>query len=183
MGLLDDLIGQLAGGSPQRPSAPAPRAGSGPDMSTVLVALAPVVLAMLRNSGRSTQSGAGAGGGGGLADILGKVLGGAQGSSGMGGLGGLLEQFQRAGFGDQTRSWVGTGQNIPLPPGALEQIFGRGGLSEIARTAGVSEDDASRGLSQLLPEMVDRVTPGGQVPDEDSLLASLSDLSRRLGAG
>jgi uncharacterized protein YidB (DUF937 family) len=100
----------------------------------------------------------------------------------MGGLGGLLEQFQRAGFGEQTRSWVGTGQNMPLPPGALEQIFGRGGLAKIAGAAGVSEDDASRGLAQLLPEMVDRVTPGGEVPDGDSLLANLSDLSRSLGA-
>jgi uncharacterized protein YidB (DUF937 family) len=87
----------------------------------------------------------------------------------------------RAGYGDQARSWVGTGQNMPLSPEALEQIFGHGGLSEIARQAGVSEADATRGLSELLPEVVDRVTPGGQVPDLDQLTASVSDLSRRLG--
>jgi uncharacterized protein YidB (DUF937 family) len=184
MGLLDDLIGQLAGGSAQRPGAPAPQATSGPGMSTVLIALAPVVLAMLGNRQRGAQSsGPGASTGGGLGDILGKVLGsGGSSSAGMGGLGGLLEQFQRAGFGVQTRSWVGTGQNQPLPPGALEQTFGRSGLAEIARVAGVSEEDATRGLSQLLPEMVDRVTPDGQVPDGASLLANLSDLSRRLGS-
>jgi uncharacterized protein YidB (DUF937 family) len=45
----------------------------------------------------------------------------------------------------------------------------------------VSEADASRGLSELLPEVVNQVTPSGEVPDLDSLTASVSDLSRRLG--
>ena len=62
-----------------------------------------------------------------------------------------------------------------------EQIFGRGGLSEIARRAGLSETDTSRGLSQLLPEVVDRVTPEGQVPEADTLLASVQALGRRYG--
>jgi uncharacterized protein YidB (DUF937 family) len=152
-------------------------------MGQVLIALAPVVLAMLGNAQRGRQPAPGASTGGGLADVLGKMFGAGSGSSGMGGLGGLIEQFQRAGFRDQADSWVSTGQNMPLPPGALERTFGRSGLAEIARMAGVSETDAESGLSQLIPEMmVDRVTPNGQVPDKASLLASLSDLSRRLGA-
>ena len=159
MGLLDDLIGQLAGGSVQRPDPRAQQASSGPAMGTVLLALAPLVIGMLRSSGQQTQP--------------------ASGSSG--GLGGLLDQFRRAGFGDQTNSWVSTGQNMPLPPGAMEQTFGRSGLAELARRAGLSEEDTSRGLSQLIPEMVDRVTPDGQVPEGGSLLASLSALSQRLG--
>lgn len=130
-------------------------------MSTVLLALAPLVIGMLRGSGQGAQA--------------------APGGSG-GGLGDLLEQLRRAGFGDQTRSWVSTGQNAPLPPGAMEQIFGRRGLSDLARRAGLSEEDTSRGLSELLPEMIDRLTPDGQVPDQNGLLASLSALSRRLGA-
>ena len=160
MGLLDDLIGQLAGGSAPRPDARAPQASSGPGTSAVLLALAPLVIGMLRSSGQGAQAG----------------------GASSGGLGGLLDQFRRAGFGDQTNSWVSTGQNMPLPPNALEQTLGRGGLAEIARRAGLSEEDASRGLSQLIPEMVDRVTPDGQVPDGNSLLASLSTLSQRLGA-
>src|SRR5262245_57982164 len=140
MGLLDDLIGQL-GGSAQRPDARAPQASSGPGMGTVLVALAPLVIGMLRSSGQGAQAGSG----------------------NAGGLGGLLDQFRRAGFGDQTNSWVSTGQNMPLPPGAMEQTFGRSGLAELAQRAGLSEEDTSRGLSQLIPEMVDRVTPDGRV--------------------
>jgi uncharacterized protein YidB (DUF937 family) len=97
------------------------------------------------------------------------------------GFGGLLEQFQRAGFGDQVSSWVSTEPNRSIPPEAVEQ-FGRGGVAEIARRAGVSEQDASRGLSQLMPEVVDRVTPSGELPDAASLLASVESLANRLGA-
>jgi uncharacterized protein YidB (DUF937 family) len=149
-------------------------------MSAGMAALLPVVLAMLQSrGGGAPQANARASSGGGLGDILGQVLGG--GTSSGGGLADLLARFQAAGFGEQAGSWVGTGQNMPIPPGALEQVLGRGGIAEIARRAGVSEQDASMGLSQLMPEVVDRVTPGGQVPTADSLLASVDALARRLG--
>ena len=129
-----------------------------------------------------------------LGSVLGGLTGGNQAQSGNlllqlalsllqqnGGLEGVLGKFRQGGLGQQADSWVGTGQNMPILPDAMEQIFGRGGLAEIARQAGVSEADASRGLSELLPEVVDRVTPQGEVPDLDSLAASVNDLSRRLG--
>ena len=176
-------------------------------MGGTLMALLPIVLAMLSNRGGGARQpghdpgggglgdilgqvlggGARRGGGGGLSDVLGGMLGGGGGGTGgvggAGGLGGLLEQMGRAGYGDAARSWVSTGQNMPITPEALEQIFGRGGIAAIARQAGVSEADASQGLSALLPEVVDRVTPGGEVPDLDSLAASVGDLSRQLGLG
>jgi uncharacterized protein YidB (DUF937 family) len=185
MGLLDDLLGQLAGGAPQRPAAPTntqqtTQPSGGPGMGAVMAALLPVVLAMLQSRGAGgQQANVRPSSGGGLGDILGQVLGG--GTSSGGGLADLLARFQAAGFGEQAGSWVGTGQNQPLPTDALEKVFGRGGLAEIARRAGVSEQDASMGLSQLMPEVVDRVTPGGQVPTTDSLLASVDALARRLG--
>jgi len=147
-----------------------------------------VVLAMLASratSGSQTGSGqvtSSSGGGGGLGDLIGAVLGGGGSSGGGGGLGGLgsiLGRLQQAGYGDQANSWVSRGQNQPLPPDAMAQVFGSGGLAEIARRAGVSEADASRGLSQLLPEVVDHVTPDGRVPDLDSLAASVDTLTQR----
>jgi uncharacterized protein YidB (DUF937 family) len=211
MGVLEDLLaGAMGGGQgmggqdareaemPRRaPPQSQPQAGGG-GMGNIMMALLPVILSMLASRGGGSQGGAGGGlgdilgqvlggggaqrGGGGLEDILGQVLGGGGGMGrDAGGLGGLLEQMARAGYGDQARSWVGRGQNMPITPDALEQIFGHGGLAEIARQAGVSEADASRGLSQLLPEVVDRVTPNGEMPDLDQLTASVNDLSRRLG--
>ncbi|HME93878.1 MAG TPA: YidB family protein [Methylomirabilota bacterium] len=182
MGLLDDLLGGLAGqpaGGRMPPQQPA-GAQAGGGMSSVLVALMPVVLSMLSNQGARRggpgQMGA-APGGGGLGDILGQVLGGAAG----GGLGSILAQLQQAGYGEQADSWVSPGANKPIPPDAMAQIFGQDGLQQISRHAGLSEEETSRGLSQLLPEVVDRVTPGGQVPDFDSLSTSVDDLARRLG--
>jgi uncharacterized protein YidB (DUF937 family) len=193
MGILDDLLaGAMGGGRGMGQGAPAPapsRGGMGGtgamgNMGGIMAALLPVVLAMLANrGGGATQAGMPGMGGGGLGDILGQVLGGGaqSGMGGSGGLGALLEGLQRAGQGDVAKSWVGTGQNLPISPDAIGEIFGSGGLSAIARQAGISESEATAGLSELLPEVVDRVTPDGQVPDLDSLTASVQDLGRRFG--
>jgi uncharacterized protein YidB (DUF937 family) len=182
MGLLDELLGGLARGGvgeAMGQQAPRGRGGLNPQsmspqaggMSSVLTALLPVVLAMLANRG---------GGGGGL----GGGMGGRSGAGGMGdlgGLGGLLEQFQRMGYAEQANSWVGTGSNLPISPDIIAQVFGRDGLAQIASQAGLTESEASVGLSEILPEVVDRVTPQGQMPDLDSLVASVDALQRRLG--
>lgn len=207
MGLLDDLLGGMLGGAMSQGAGPRPAArrpaggaaATGGGMSSVLMTLLPVVLSMLASRGTGGRQT----GGGGLSDILGQVLGGgaprgsgggaggdilgemlgrgAGSGSGMGGLGALLEQMQRAGFGEQARSWVGTGQNMPISPDALDQIFGQGGIDEMAREAGLTPRQTSEGLSELLPEVVDRVTPRGAVPDLDQLVQSVDDLRRRLG--
>jgi uncharacterized protein YidB (DUF937 family) len=180
MGLLDELLGGVLGGGARQQGGGLPQsAGIGGGTGGMMMALLPVVLSMLSNRGGGGQPG---GGGGGLTDILGQVLGGgASSQSGGGGLGGLLEQMQRTGFGDQARSWVGTGQNLPISPDALSQIFGQGGIEEIAKRAGLTPQQASSGLSQLLPEVVDHMTPGGQQPDFDQLTRSVDDLRRRFG--
>ena len=118
----------------------------------------------------------------GLGDILGGLTGGGAGQhAGMGGLGGLVEQMQRAGYGEQARSWVSTGQNMPIDPGAMEEIFGQGGMDEIARRAGITREQANEGMAELLPEVVDHITPGGEGTDFDQLTRSVDDLQRRMG--
>ena len=163
MGLLEELLrGGLQGGPGQamgRQQRPTGQAGGG--MAGTVMALLPIVLAMLnQRQGGTSTAGAGAG---------------------MGGLGGILEQFQRAGYGDQARSWVGTGPNLPISPEVMAQVFGRDGLARIASQAGLSEQQASAGLTEVFPEVVDRLTPQGEVPDLDALSASVGDLQRRLG--
>lgn len=176
MGLLDELLGGLAqGGLGQAMGQQAPRGRGGlgqqpmgpqgGGMSGVLMALLPLVLSMLANR----QGGGGLGGNVGNMGNMG----------GMGGLGSLLEQFQRMGYADQAKSWVGTGSNLPISPEIIAQVFGRDGLSQIASQAGLTESEASVGLSQILPDVVDRLTPQGQLPDLDALVASVDDLERR----
>src|SRR5262249_55694544 len=180
MGLLDDLLGSALGGGlgqqgSERPSQGSAAAGSGE--SNIMTTPLPVVLSMLANRGGGSMSG-----GGGLGDILGQGRGGGTPTGTGGGLGGLLEQMQRAGFGDHAQSWVGTGQNMSIPPDAIGQIFGQGGLDDIARHANLTPQETSEGLSQLLPELVDHVTPDGQTPDFDQLVGSVDDLRGRMGA-
>ncbi|HSD55089.1 MAG TPA: YidB family protein [Burkholderiales bacterium] len=209
MALLDELLGGMLGGAMDRQPAgqqpmgrgrPPAQTAAGGGIGSIMMALLPVVLSMLASRGAS-QSGSGAGGGGlgdilgqvlgggaqrggggGMGDILGGMLGGGGAGGGIGGLGGLLEQMQRAGYGEQARSWVGTGQNMPISPDVLGQIFGQGGIEEIARQAGLTPQQTSEGLSELLPEVVDHVTPNGQVPDLDQLALSVENLRRRMGA-
>jgi uncharacterized protein YidB (DUF937 family) len=89
-----------------------------------------------------------------------------------GGIEGLLAKMQQAGYGGQAQSWIGTGQNQPVPPDALSQIFGQGQLADIARQLGMSREDAAGGLAQALPDVVDRMTPEGRIPeDTDDLVA------------
>jgi uncharacterized protein YidB (DUF937 family) len=115
-----------------------------------------------------------------LDDIAGQVLGGggAQsklisvvmevlGGSKMGGLTGLVQQFAGKGLGDIVNSWVGTGANLPITPKQVEQGLGSNVISQIAQKSGLSAGDVTSQLSKLLPQVVDKLTPGGKIPQGD----------------
>jgi len=97
-----------------------------------------------------------------------------------GGLDGLLRQMQQTGHGDAAQSWVGTGQNQPISPDALSQIFGSGALQQMAQQFGMSTNELSGSVAQALPEVVNRMTPNGNVPQDSNDLVSqtLADLMR-----
>jgi uncharacterized protein YidB (DUF937 family) len=118
-----------------------------------------------------------------LDGLLGSLMGATQGSSGTqqqnplvlialqllqqnGGLQGVLAKFQQAGYGAQADSWVSTGQNQPISADALSQALGQGQLGRIAQQLGVSQGEAAGGLASMLPQMIDKMTPQGQVPDD-----------------
>jgi len=100
-----------------------------------------------------------------------------------GGLQGILGKFQQAGYGEQAQSWIGTGQNLPIDAGALSQIFGQGQLGQIAQQLGVSHEEAAGQLAQTLPQVVDQMTPNGQIPEGHSDLVNqaLAILARGRG--
>lgn len=133
---------------------PAARPGGGNDM------LMQIVAALLANRG------------GGGAD------------GGLGGLAGLAEQFQRGGLGDVMSSWVGTGANQPISPDQLGGVLGGDLIGEMMQRTGMGQGDLLGQLSQILPQMVDRATPEGRIPegglgDIGSILAQLDAGMRR----
>jgi uncharacterized protein YidB (DUF937 family) len=82
----------------------------------------------------------------------------------LGGLGGLLGQFQKNGLGDVIGSWIGPGQNQPIAPNQLGSALGPAVLTSLAQRTGLSEQDLLSHLSQVLPDVVDKLTPDGRLP-------------------
>jgi uncharacterized protein YidB (DUF937 family) len=87
-----------------------------------------------------------------------------------GGLGGLVQRFQQGGLGEIVNSWVSTGQNLPVSPEQLQSVLGGGQLQDIAAHLGMSPEQATGGLADLLPQMVDKLTPNGRLPEGGDLL-------------
>ena len=100
-----------------------------------------------------------------------------------GGLPGIISKFQHGGMTEHVDSWVGTGQNMPVSGNQLQEILGMGSIGEIAQQLGMSHSDASSGLAQVLPELINHLTPSGQVPDNhnDLLAQAMSMLNKRAG--
>jgi uncharacterized protein YidB (DUF937 family) len=81
-----------------------------------------------------------------------------------GGLQGLMERFQEAGLGNAVSSWIGTGENVPVTPGQVQQALGDGPLQQISEESGLTQDETANHLSELLPTLVDKLTPAGHIP-------------------
>jgi uncharacterized protein YidB (DUF937 family) len=156
MGLLDSVIGSvLSGGSSQQQGS-----GTHP--------LAGILMSLL----------AARAGGGGLGGLLGQAAGGSLGGSsqsgglggllggagGAGGLGALVEQFTQAGHGHTINSWVGSGQNQPIAPHDLGAALGPKTVGQLSQQTGMGSGDLLSQLSQMLPGVVDQLTPHGRMP-------------------
>lgn len=88
-----------------------------------------------------------------------------------GGLVGLVQAFQDKGLGELIASWIGTGQNLPVSPEQIKAVLGGGQLGQIAGQLGMNESQAAGGLADLLPQVIDTLTPNGQMPQGDDLMA------------
>jgi uncharacterized protein YidB (DUF937 family) len=79
-------------------------------------------------------------------------------------LGGLLNKLEQGGLGKATSSWVGSGQNQPVSPRQLGSALGSNIIKTLAQKSGLSEDELTKQLSQVLPGIVDKLTPNGRLP-------------------
>jgi uncharacterized protein YidB (DUF937 family) len=89
----------------------------------------------------------------------------------LGGLGGLLDKLQKGGLGDVANSWIGSEQNRPVSPKQLSPALGSDIIKALAQRSGLSEEELTKQLSQILPGVVDKLTPAGRLPT----LAELSE--------
>lgn len=84
-------------------------------------------------------------------------------NSSVGGLTGLVQAFQKNGLGEIVNSWVSTGKNLPISPEQITQGLGGDLLAQLASKAGLSTEAAGSQLAQLLPTLVDTLTPNGKI--------------------
>jgi uncharacterized protein YidB (DUF937 family) len=140
--------------------------------------------------------------GGGLGGVLGSVLGGLTGGNvapqgtnqlmvillpmilawvqRQGGIGAVFESLQKNGLAAQAQSWMSTSGNQQISPEQMNQLFGSSEINQMASQAGVSQEAVLSGLSNLMPQVIDQLTPTGDLSQADqannevsSLLASL----------
>ncbi|WP_393099465.1 YidB family protein [Streptomyces sp. LN325] len=122
--------------------------------------------------------GGGQGGASGGGDILGSLLRSLTNGQGGGGnpLGGLMDMLMKSGLADQAQSWIGTGENKPVSAEQVAQALPADTLQEDAAQTGVSSEKAADQIARHLPQAVDKLTPGGELPRSG---ASLEDLIRQ----
>jgi uncharacterized protein YidB (DUF937 family) len=133
--------------------------------------------------------GAAPGGTGGMAGGLGSLVGGASGAAVLsqiiaaigqqpGGLSGMLQSLQQGGLGHLVQSWIGTGANLPVSADQLRNTLGGDWISRITQATGLSQSDVEQHLSHVLPQIVDHLSPNGQLPQGD-LGSELTSLAQR----
>jgi len=90
------------------------------------------------------------------------------GSSGM---------FQQGGLGNVVSSWLSNGQNLPVSASQLQNVLHSGALQQAAQQHGIDPTQLTSMMSTLLPGLVDKLTPHGQVPDASALQSMLKGLT------
>lgn len=102
-----------------------------------------------------------------------------------GGLSGILSKLQQGGLADAASSWVGTGANQPVSADALGKALGPDLMGMVTSALGSNQHQAASTMSELLPDLIDRLTPQGQLPQDDGLgaLSALLGGPRNAGSG
>jgi uncharacterized protein YidB (DUF937 family) len=93
----------------------------------------------------------------------------------------LTDAFQSAGLGSVLESWLGKGQNLPISALQVTQVLGNNTIAEMAKKAGIGAPDAANALSGLLPQVIDKISPGGAAPGAGELGGLLSSVGKLFG--
>ena len=131
----------------------------------LLDGLAGQVLGSLSNSSGAAH--------GGLVEAIGNLI-----NQHPGGLAGLVGEFERGGLGAVAASWVGTGANLPITPEQLQSVLGSQQLQSVGASLGFTPEQVSSHLAELLPQVIDKLTPNGSLPSQGGLGSLLGSLGR-----
>ncbi|MGK3141768.1 YidB family protein [Pantoea sp. C2G6] len=93
----------------------------------------------------------------------------------QGGIEVLLQKFQQGGLGELFASWIGTGHNQPIAHDEIQSAFGQAELQSLADKLGTDVHGAAGTLATILPQLIDKLSPQGQM-DEASLHENKLDL-------
>jgi uncharacterized protein YidB (DUF937 family) len=142
MGLLDNILNEVAPGGQLTPQAKA--------------AIGTLLTDVAASGGSQTNPQ------GGNANPVGEVVG---------GLAGILQNLQAAGHGDAVNSWTQPGPNAPIDPNHLGAAIGQQNVSNAAQQAGISEQQLLTQLAQAIPALVNKLSSNGQLPNPQQLAA------------
>jgi uncharacterized protein YidB (DUF937 family) len=93
-----------------------------------------------------------------------------------------MQRFQQAGLSEVFASWVSAGENRAVQPAQLEQALGSDAVAALAGRLGLEANTLLPLLSQFLPQVIDQLTPNGQMeeaqPSADQLQNVLANVMR-----
>ncbi|HEX7231878.1 MAG TPA: YidB family protein, partial [Candidatus Binatia bacterium] len=103
-----------------------------------------------------------------------------------GGLEGVLGKFRQGGLAQQADSWVGTGKNMDVSGDQVQEVFGPSTMGDLASKLGIPTGQAGSVMAQILPELINQLTPQGQVPENSNQsisdeLSKLANSARDIG--
>ncbi len=101
-------------------------------------------------------------------NVIKGVVGSLTGGSG-GGLTDLVGKLTQSGLGDVVSSWIGKGENKAISASQLIEALGQDKVDAMAKEAGIPAEKGAEVLSKVLPEVVNEVTPDGEIPDEHKM--------------
>ena len=98
------------------------------------------------------------------AAVLPVVLSEIMGTGSQGGLNAIVAKLEQAGLGEQVKSWIGTGQNLPITADQVRQVLGNDAVRQLAAKYNIPVDQISEVLAHQLPLAVDHASPDGKLP-------------------
>ena len=97
-----------------------------------------------------------------------------------GGLEGMTSKLTQSGLGKQVESWIGKGQNQPVSGKQVQQAMDPKDVHQVAKNAGMSDEEACDHIAKAMPEMVNQATPQGQIPKQDPFAKGVDSIKKML---